>query len=539
MNLLAEIAHLNPDPALLLCLEDALKKAQQDALIVTQKTAQITALEIKANIIQAALKISDTKNAALSFELAYYRRLHYGKKSEALTSTQKDLFDETEVADIAAIHIELDQLKSELAGLPAQPKLPRHRAGRQPLPAHLERIVHHHDISDCACGQCGKTMHKIGEDITEQLDVEPARFYVHQHIRATYACRACEVIQTPAVPAAIIDGGSVAPGLLAYIATCKFLDHLPLYRIEEIAQRQNVHLPRSNLANWIGHIGVALQPLAERLSELLKQGTCLHADETPVQQLDPGQGKTKRAYLWAYRSNALENDPPLIVFDYQTSRAGQHATHFLQGWQGHLMVDGYAGYKALFKTDIIELGCWAHARRKFHELWLNNQSKIGEIAVHKIATLYKIEQEAKDHTPEQRLALRQAQAQTQLEDLRSWLINTRLTIAEGSATAKAMDYTLKRWDALARYANTGHLPIDNNPIENAIRPIAIGKKNWLFAGSERAGKRAATIQSLFATAKANHLDPHAWLKDTLEKLPTWPNSRIDELLPLRRNSTSS
>jgi len=266
---------------------------------------------------------------------------------------------------------------------------------------------------------------------------------------------------------------------------------------------------------------VALQPLVNRLIELLLKRGTLHADETPVPQLDPGNGKTKRAYLWAYRSNDLEEGPRIIVFDYRGGRSGEHARQFLGTWQGHLLVDDYGGYKALFSTarqeasPCIELGCWAHARRKFFDLHQANESPMA-LGI------------------DARQQLRVEQSQPALNALHEWLIQTRIKTANGGGSAKALDYTLKRWQSLIRYAETGHLPIDNNPVENTIRLIALGKKNWLFAGSERAGQRAATIQTLLGTAKLNGIDPAAWLRDTLEKLPTWPNSRIDELLPFAR-----
>jgi transposase len=287
------------------------------------------------------------------------------------------------------------------------------------------------------------------------------------------------------------------------------------------------------LAEWIGRIGVALQPLADRLAELLKQRRVLHADETPVPQLDPGKGKTKRAYLWAYRSNNLEPGAPIVVFEFQPSRSGAHAQTFLANWQGHLMVDDYGGYKHLFKQGITELACLAHARRKFFDLYAANQHPLAQEALQRIAELYQLESEAMNYSTQERQRWRAEHAKPRLDAMHLWLLQTRKTSAEGGALSRAMDYSLKRWPAILRYADSGHLPIDNNPIENAIRPIAIGKKNWLFAGSERAGKRAAAIQTLLATAKANGIEPFAWLKDTLEKLPTCTNSRIDELLPLR------
>ena len=263
----------------------------------------------------------------------------------------------------------------------------------------------------------------------------------------------------------------------------------------------------------------------------------LHADETPVQQLDPGRGKTHKAYLWAFRSNTLDEGPPLIVFDYQTGRSGQHARDFLGAWRGHLCVDDYSGYKALFAANTdgvacVELGCFAHARRKFYELHAANQNPLAEEVLRRIAELYAIESDGKAMSIEARQALRLRESVPKLTELHRFLMDHRIKAAPGGAWAKALDYSLKRWDALARYAQTGNLPIDNNPVEQTIRPVAIGKKNWLFAGSERAGKRAAVIQSLIGTAKLNGVDPAAWMRDTLENLPLWPNKRIDELLPV-------
>jgi transposase len=262
-----------------------------------------------------------------------------------------------------------------------------------------------------------------------------------------------------------------------------------------------------------------------------------HFSAPPVSQLEPGRGKTRKAYLWAYRSNDLQVGPRIIVFDYQQGRSGAHAREFLGPWRGHLMVDDYSGYKALFanygsRETCIELGCFAHARRKFFDLHKANQSPMALEALTRIAALYAIEAEGKALSIAERKILRAEKSLPALNALYAWLLATRAQTAHGGGSAKALDYSLKRWPTLRRYAETGHLPIDNNPIENCIRPIALGKKNWLFVGSDRAGRRAAAIQTLLGTAKLNGLNQAEWLKDTLEKLPTWPNSRIDELLPL-------
>jgi transposase len=475
------------------------------------------------------IRSQDIKIQALAHEVAYLRRIRYGVKSEALSVEQRQLFDEDVAQDIAAIESELKT--------PSKPASPRSRAGRQVLPEHLERIEVRHEPGSCTCPACQSNLVKIGEDVSEQLDVEPARFFVIRHIRPQYACRQCETVTAAAVAPAVIDGSLAAPGLLAWVATGKYLDHLPLYRLEQIAARQQVALSRSTMSEWIGRMGFALQPLADRLMELLKQRQVLHADETPVKQLDPGAGKTKRAYLWSYRSNDLDTGPPIVVFDYRGSRSGQHAREFLQGWQGSLMVDDYGGYKKLFAADallaVTELGCWAHARRKFFDLQVSGAHPSAEEALRRIGQLYAIEEEARAMDNVRRANHRQENSLPILMDMHDWLVRLRTSTANNSGLARAIDYSLNRWASLIRYAQTGNLPIDNNPVENAIRPIAIGKKNWLFTGSERAGKRAAAIQSLFATAKLNGIEPSAWLKDTLEKLPVWTMKRIDELLPIK------
>ena len=527
MDLVAELARFNPDPALANWITGALQQhidqAQEDAAEVRR---QITLRDTE-------LRTAQTKIQALTLELAHLRRMRFGVRNEALTAEQRDLFQETLASDLAAAEAELARRAALVTPEPLAPRAARPRAGRQPLPEHLPRIEHRHEPESCSCGRCGQELVKIGEDVSEQLDVEPARFFVHRHIRPQYACRACETVSAAPIPPAVIDGGLAATGLYVWVLIGKYLDHLPLYRLEQMAARDQVMLSRSTMAQWVGRIGVALQPLAERLVELLLERPVLHADETPVAQLDPGKGKTHRAYLWAYRSTVLQTGPPIVVFDYQMSRAGRHAKAFLADWKGHLMVDDFSGYKALFTDGVTELGCMAHARRKFFDLNAAQANPIALEALNRIAALYALEHQGKAMDLAARTQWWQEQAQPQLDSMHAWLRNTRTLVANGSGTAKAMDYSLKRWTALSRYASDGRLPIDNNPVENVIRPIAIGRKNWLFTGSQRAGQRAAAIQTLLGTAKLNGLDPAAWLRDTLEKLPTCLNSQLDSLLPLR------
>jgi transposase len=504
--------------------------------------AQVTGLFLALTV---ELTAKDAKITALTHELAYYKRIRFGQKTEALAGLQRDLFREDVETDLAAIEAELESLKATPRPTVAAPRSPGR--GRQPLPDHLPRIEHRHEPQSCACGQCGGKLTHIRDDITEQLDVEPAKFFVRRHIRPQYACQACETVVAEAAPPAIIDGGLAAVGLLVWVVIGKYLGHSPLYRLEQTASRSGVKLSRSTLADWVGQVGVALWPLVDRLIWHLLQGDTLHADETPMPQLDPGsgtcarKGKTKKAYLWAYRSNDLQPGPRIIVLDYRSGRNGQHARDFLGDWRGCLMVDDYSGYKPLFTEApggkaCTELACLAHVRRKFFDLYQANQSPVAYAALEQIADLYEIETQARNLTIGQRQLLRQDKAKPLLDGLHTWLQDTLAKTAPG-ASAKALSYAVKRWPALIRYADTGHLPIDNNACENTIRPITIGRKNYLFVGTERAGKRAAAIQSLLGTAKLNGLDPAAWLKDALEKLPTWPNSKIDELLPFANNAS--
>jgi len=518
MNLAAELSQFNPHTTSPETLTALLAKWSEQA----KKDAE----QIKKDAEK--IKKDAEKIAALTYELAWHKRLKFGAKSEAFNAQQRDLFDESHAEDLQAIEAELEQFT------PSIPRTKKKPTGRKPLPAELPRIEHRHEPESCSCGACGADLVKIGEDVTEQLDVEPARFTVQRHIRPQYACRQCETVTAAAISAAVIDGGLATPGLLSWVTIQKYVDHLPLYRIEQISTRHGAPIARSTLAEWTGRVGVALQPLADRLTELLKKRSVLHADETPVPQLDPGKGQTKRAYLWAYRSNDLEDDPPIVVFEFQPGRSGSHVSNFLSGWKGHLMVDDYSGYKPLFKQGITELACLAHVRRKFVDLHAANSHPVAAEALRRIGELYQIEEQAKNKSGEEREQWRAQHAQPRLNAMHIWLLQIRKITADSSALARAIDYSLKRWPAMMRYAASGVLPIDNNPIENAIRPIAIGKKNWLFAGSERAGKRAASIQTLLATAKANDIEPFAWLKETLEKLPTCPNSQIDDLLPLRK-----
>jgi transposase len=382
------------------------------------------------------------------------------------------------------------------------------------------------------CG-CGCRMLRIGEDVAEKLDYEPGVFSVERHVRGKWACAQCETLVQAPVEAHIIDKGIPTAGLLAQVLVAKFADHLPLYRQEKIFGRAGFEIARSTLAQWVDSCGVQLQPLVDALSQEILTHGVLHADETPVQMLKPGNGKTHRAYLWAYAPGAFE-DMKAVVYDFCESRAGEHARAFLDDWRGSLVCDDYAGYKAGFASGrVIEAGCLAHAPRKFFDLHAANKSQVAASALQQISAVYEIERELKDLPPDKRLRARKVRSLPVLDALHRWMLLTRQKITDGSATARALDYSLKRWTALTRFAGDGRLPVDNNHIENQIRPIAIGRNNWLFAGSLRAGKRAAAVMSLIQSAKLNGHDPYAYLKDVLTRLPTHKNNLIEELLPHR------
>ncbi|AZE96768.1 Mobile element protein [Pseudomonas orientalis] len=463
-------------------------------------------------------------NEKLAHEIALLKRFKFAKRSEQLSPDQASLLDDLIDTDIAAIEAELEALQPA----PVEAKV-RQQPKRAPLPPQFPRTLIHHEPDNSNC-QCGCALKRIGEDASEKLDYTPGVFTVERHIRGKWACEQCETLIQAPVPAHVIDKGVPTAGLLAHIMVAKFADHLPLYRQEKIFGRAGLPIARSTLAQWVGQTGVQLQPLVEALREAVLAQRVVHADETPVQMLAPGEKKTHRAYVWAYCTTPF-SALKAVVYDFSPSRAGEHARNFLGTWNGKLVCDGFAGYKAGFEGGITEIGCMAHARRKFFDLHVANKSQLAEQALHSIGGLYEVERKAKEMSDEDRWRLRQEMAIPIAEKLHEWMLDQRELVPEGSATAKALDYSLKRWVALTRYLNDGAVPIDNNRVENTIRPWALGRSNWLFAGSLRSGKRAAAIMSLIQSARMNGHDPFAYLKDVLTRLPTQRASAIDQLLP--------
>lgn len=485
------------------------------------------ATQLLAHVKRSAHEIDwrDAKIEKLTFEMAHLKRMKFGVKSEQLNAQQKALFEEAIDADIAALEAQLEDLKAP----PATGEEPKTRPKRAALPPHLPRREISHEPDSKTCG-CGCALERVGEDVSEKLDYTPGVFTVERHVRGKWACRSCRTLSQAPVPAEVIDKGIPTAGLLAQVLVAKHSDHLPLYRQEAIFGRAGLAIPRSTLAAWIGVCGVRLQPLVDALKEHVLRCAVVQADETPVAMLAPGTGKTHRAYLWAYAAGAFE-PVRAVVYDFTASRAGEHARTFLGDWRGSLVCDDYGGYKALWAQGVIEAGCMAHARRYFMELVKTDKSTLAATAVEFMGQLYGIEREVKDLTPERRLEERRRRALPITQALHAWLVAQRAKVTDGGAIAKAIDYSLKRWAALMRYLDDPALPIDNNHDEQQIRTWATGRKNWLFAGSLVAGQRAAAITSLIQSAKLNGLDPYAYLRDVLARLPTHKARDIDQLLP--------
>ena len=533
MNTLPDLTQLSHEQLLEFTRQLAMQH-QSLAQSNQQLDARVQHLEVTNQHLDSKVQHLSILNQKYEHELALFKRHKFAQKNEHLTAKQIHLWDEAVEEDIAAVDLELERLNADKTDASAQ-KATVNKPKRRPLPDHLAsiRIEHEPESTQCACG-C--TLRRIGEDISEKLNFRPAQFYKEQHVRGKWVCDQCDTLTQQAMPAYVIDKGIASPELLSHVLVSKYADHLPLYRQRQIFLRAGVDLSRSTLSDWIGRCGVELEPLAEALKQIILQQQVIHADETPVtiMQLGDDEKKPKKGYVWAYATTQY-NPIQAVIYDFQPSRSGQHAEDFLTGWQGHLVCDDYSGYKARFKTgQVIEVGCMAHARRKFHELHVTKKSFIAEQALQLIQQLYQIEAELRELpncSAEQRHQRRQQDSQPIMRQLYAWLEEHQDKVSKSSPAAKAINYSLKRWSALSRYLDDGNLPICNNWVENQMRPWALGRKNWLFAGSLRSGQRAANIMTLIQSAKLNGLDPYAYLSDVLKRLPTHKMKDIEALLP--------
>lgn len=497
--------------------------------MVRQRDEQLARQSAEAVLLQAFID-------KLKLQIARLKRQRFGASSERQTG------------ELAQLELLLEELQTNQAENTARDELTtgkppeRRRPVRKPLPDHLPREPQIHTC-DGGCPACGGAdLIEIGQDVCEQLELVPQRFKVIRHIRPKYKCRACQSITQQPAPARPIAKGLAGPGLLAHVLVAKYQDHLPLYRQSEMYGRHQVDLPRSTLADWVGECAALLAPLTQVLGRYVKQGAKLHADDTPIQVLRPGKGKTGTARLWAYvRDDRPMGDEaaPAVWLQYSPDRKGEHVHRHLADFEGVLQADGYAGYGALYETSrISEAACWAHARRKFFELNDLRPGPTCQEALARIARLYEIERSIRGQPPPDRLATRQTEAVPLLSDMKQWLERTLGELSAKSALAQTIRYSLTRWQALTRYAHDGRLEIDNNAAERAIRQVALGRKNYLFVGSDAGGERAAAIYSLLGTAKLNGIDPEGYLRQVLARIGERPINRVDKLLPWNISATT-
>jgi transposase len=484
-----------------------------------------------------AIKWRDAKIESITFQLARLKAWKFGAKTERMNAQQRCIFEETLAADEASLQAQLAALQPSASGqgAGAPDKQPRRQPKREALPPHLPRVETRiePENTNCPSPECGQPMVRVGEDFSERLDIVPAQFFVQRQIRGKWACRCCQLMVQECAAPQVFDNALPTPALQAHTVVSRFCDHMPYYRQEQINARSGVHTPRSTLAAWGGQTGAQLLPLFDAQRAFVLSSRVLHADETPIGLLDPGAGKTKKAYMWAYARGAFD-DMPGVVYDFCQGRGGKYPHEFLNGWTGTLVVDAYAGYEATMSLHGRKTAnCLAHARRKFDELVKTSASPspVAAQAIQPIAGLYRIESDARALSCEQRLQMRQERSKPLWEELHAWLRLERARVPEGSAIAKAIDYSLNHWLRLSEFLKDAAVPVDNNWIENQIRPWALGRRNWMFIGSQLAGQRAAVVMSLLQSAKLYGHDPFAYLKDVLTRLPTQLNSRIEELLP--------
>ena len=473
----------------------------------------------------------------LKAELALLKRGRYGRSSERIEQLELLIgeFEENAAEQEAA---PAGAPPASTNGRRSSPSPPR---GRQPLPAHLPRELIEHAAA-CSCPACGGTrLSRIGADEREVLEYVPSSFKVVVHVRPKLSCRACETIVQPPMPSLPIERGRPGPALLARVLVGKYADHCPLYRQSAIYARSGVELDRSTLADWVGQSAALLAPLAEAITRHVKAGVALHADDTPVPVLDPGRKKTTTGRLWTLvRDERPWNSaiPPAVSYLYSRDRKSEHARRLLDGCSGYLHADGYAGFDQLYTPDprtgrarLAEVACFAHARRKFFEVHASTASPLALEALERIGQLFAIEAESKGQDPVRRLAARQKRSRPLLDELRSFLERALAKISKKSSLAGAIRYSLTRWTALCRYIEDGRLEISNNAAERSIKPLALGRKNWMFAGSDAGGRRAATIYTILQTAALNGTDPEVYLRDVLTRIADHAINRIDELTP--------
>jgi transposase len=481
-------------------------------------------IEQRERLLSSTLQIEQLK-----LQLANLRRIQFGRSSEQIDS------------EIAQLELTLEDLEMREAAASAVVKaVPPEctKSVRRPLPASLPRLTVVHE-TDCNCPECGTELAALGEDVAEMLEYVPGHFKVIRHVRPKLSCPKCQLIVQAEAPSRPIARGLAGPGLLAHVLVSKYCDHLPLYRQSQIYAREGIDLDRSTLADWVGAASALLQPLVTAISRHVLRGNKVHADDTPVPVLCPGRGTTRQGRLWTYVRDdraAADETPAAVWFAYSPDRKGEHPRRHLRDFKGILQADGYAGFDRLYNEmdpehPIKEAACWAHARRKFYDIRAATDSPIASEALARIGELYGIEAEIRGQPADVRQQVRQARAGPILNDLHRWLIATVKQLSKKSDLAGAIQYALARWKALTRYRDNGRIEIDNNAAERALRAVALGRKNYLFAGADCGGERAAAIYSLIGTAKLSGIDPESYLRYVLAHIAEHPINRVEDLLP--------
>ncbi len=479
---------------------------------LTAALDEINGLRIENQALRANLE-------AVQFQLAQLQRMVFGTRREQLNiDAQTGLLFEVAPAPAP------EALTREIT------VAPKKKPVRERLPAHLPREVEIIDLpeEDKPCPCCGGARHVIGEAVSEKLDYVPATLKVIETRRPKYACRPCQgSVAVAALPASPIEQGMAAPGLLAHVLVSKFADHLPLNRQEAMLRRAGIELPRSTLCDWVLGSAEALRPLYDHLIGQVRSGDILHSDDTPVPLQEKGGTVKARAWGW------VDPRQRLAAYEFTVSREGRHPQSFLAGWEGYLVADSYTGYDRLFANpNLKEVGCWAHARRKFFEVARTQKMPgLAHEAVARIAAFYHLDNAWKEFDPDERRRRRIAEVKPLLDAFHAWMSDHLPGLLPKSPLAQAMGYAANHWQALTRFLDDGRLPLDNNAAERALRPIAVGRKNWLFAGSVRGGEAAAIVLSFIESARLHGLNPHAYLSDVLTRLPQARARDLDSLLP--------
>ena len=514
---------------------DPVQEIAELRALLTEREAELA--EARAELTGARLRIEQYKA-----QLAQLRRMQFGRSSEKLD------------ARIAQLELMLEDLEEGEAARPApaaqrvsdQLRRERRQPVRRPLPDHLPREEIVHDPGSVCPGCGGTRFSKLGADVTEILEKIPARLKVIRHIRPKLSCRCCERIMQASMPDLPIEKGRPGPGLVANVVVSKYLDGLPLYRQSAILAREGIEIERASLADWVGHAAWWVTPLAELIGTYVLAAPIIHTDDTPIAVLAPGNGKTRTGRLWTY---VVDERPwrggraSAAHYRFSPDRRGERPRDHLALFRGVIQADAFSGYQALTRPasasdrvgrgpPLIHAACWAHARRKFYDVFESTKSPIAAEALKRIGELYKIEAEITGQSAETRRAARQNRAVPILDALRDWLTAQRRRLSSKNALAKAIQYALSRWEALTRYAGDGRLAIDNNVAERALRGIAITRKNFLFLGSDVGGERAAILYTVLESAKLNGLDPQTWLADVIDRMANGhPINRLSELLP--------